>query len=154
MAKALRHPLIPVYLAAVIVPQQGSIESGFADLHHAQSGDAGPAGDGGLRMLKLVMAYVPSSINLMDALRAARGGLPEGAVRAVLLQLVSVLEHLHQNGVVYVVRPSGSLGRLDVSSSIRVGRYGASLWGNAYILAEDSSAGTVGNCQLLSSCRT
>ena len=106
MAKTLRHPFIPVYQAAVIVPQQGSDESGYTDLTHGHTEEAGPDG-GGHRVLKLVMAYIPSSISLMDALRAARGGLPEGAVQAVMVQLVSVLEHLHQNGVVYVVRQGG-----------------------------------------------
>ena len=64
-----------------------------------------PDTEGGGTSLKLVMAYLPGGASLMEILRARRGtGLPEESVKVVIAQVVAALQHVHQNGYVYVVR--------------------------------------------------
>lgn len=86
VVQSLQHEHVPVYLAALLDEPS---------------------------TVRLVMQYNWPTCTLLEAIRAS-GGLSEGMVRNLIIQIISILEHLHGQGIVYVVSPSeGRGGRRD-----------------------------------------
>jgi serine/threonine protein kinase len=82
VVQSLQHEHVPIYLAALHEPGT----------------------------TRLVMRYDAPTCTLLEAIRTS-GGLAEDLVRSLVLQIISVLEHLHAQGIVYVVSSSGEQDR-------------------------------------------